>query len=161
MKSFLSLLFISSLLLTSCKKEVETPNNTTPTNIVPFTEVGKQMQNQQALTATQSQQNPNITNQNTAVTTSSGVATGMNPTHGQSGHRCDIPVGAPLNSPATATAPTTPQQNKPVPAATVTTTTTPTVTTTAPTTPTPEGMNPPHGQENHRCDIAVGAPLPK
>ena len=159
MKSFLSLLFISSLLLTSCKKEVETPNNTTPTNIVPFTEVGKQMQNQQALTATQSQQNPNITNQNTAVTTSGAVATGMNPAHGQSGHRCDIPVGAPLNSPATATA--TPQQNKPVPAATVTTTTTPTVTTTAPTTPTPEGMNPPHGQENHRCDIAVGAPLPK
>jgi hypothetical protein len=113
------------------------------------------------LTATQSQQNPNITNQNTAVTTSGAVATGMNPAHGQSGHRCDIPVGAPLNSPAAATAPATPQQNKPVPAATVTTTTTPTVTTTAPTTPTPEGMNPPHGQENHRCDIAVGAPLPK
>lgn len=161
MKSFLSLIFISTLLLTSCKKEVETPNNSTPTNIVPFTEVGKQMQNQQALTATQSQQNPNITNQNTAVTTSGAVAKGMNPVHGQSGHRCDIPVGAPLNSPAAATAPATPQQTKPVPAATVTTTTAPTVATTAPTTPTPEGMNPPHGQENHRCDIAVGAPLPK
>jgi hypothetical protein len=26
-------------------------------------------------------------------------------------------------------------------------------------TPTAEGMNPPHGQQNHRCDIAVGAPL--
>lgn len=160
MKSFLSLLFISSLLLTSCKKEVETPNNNTPTNIVPFTEVGKQMQNQQALTATQSQQNANITNQNTAVTTSGAVAKGMNPAHGQSGHRCDIPVGAPLNSPV-ATTPATLQQNKPAPAATVTTTTAPTVATTAPTTPTPEGMNPPHGQENHRCDIAVGAPLPK
>lgn len=23
----------------------------------------------------------------------------------------------------------------------------------------PKGMNPPHGQPNHRCDIAVGAPL--
>ena len=163
MKSFLWLLFISSLLLTSCKQEVETPNNSTPTNIVPFTEVGKQAQNQQALTATQAQQNPNITNQNTAATTAGTATTGMNPAHGQSGHRCDIPVGAPLNSPATAASPTpaTPQQNPAVPAATVTTTTTPTVTTTAPTVPTAEGMNPPHGQENHRCDIAVGAPLPK
>ena len=25
--------------------------------------------------------------------------------------------------------------------------------------PTAPGMNPPHGQPNHRCDIAVGAPL--
>ena len=161
MKSFLSIVFISSLLLNSCKKEAETPNNTTPTNMVPFTEVGKQMKNQQALTATQAQQNPNNTNQNTAATAGT-VATGMNPAHGQSGHRCDIPVGAPLNSPvAAAAAPATPQQNPAVPAATVTTTTTPTVTTTAPTIPTAEGMNPPHGQENHRCDIAVGAPLPK
>src|SRR6185295_7805201 len=27
------------------------------------------------------------------------VAPGMNPSHGQPGHRCDIAVGAPLNSP--------------------------------------------------------------
>ena len=33
--------------------------------------------------------------------------------------------------------------------------------TTPEATPTPEGMNPPHGQPKHRCDIAVGAPLPK
>ena len=26
---------------------------------------------------------------------------------------------------------------------------------------TPPGMNPPNGQEGHRCDVAVGAPLPK
>ncbi len=26
---------------------------------------------------------------------------------------------------------------------------------------TAPGMNPPHGQPGHRCDIAVGAPLPK
>jgi hypothetical protein len=30
---------------------------------------------------------------------------------------------------------------------------------TAPVQPTAEGMNPPHGEPNHRCDIAVGAPL--
>jgi hypothetical protein len=27
------------------------------------------------------------------------------------------------------------------------------------TTKTAPGMNPPHGEPNHRCDIAVGAPL--
>ena len=31
----------------------------------------------------------------------------------------------------------------------------------APVAKTAPGMNPPHGQPNHRCDIAVGAPLPK
>jgi hypothetical protein len=36
--------------------------------------------------------------------TASTVATGMNPQHGQAGHRCDIAVGAPLNSPVAAAA---------------------------------------------------------
>lgn len=157
MKSFLSLLFVSSLLLTSCKKEVEPQNNATPTNVVPFTEVGKQMKSE-AATTTQVQQTTNTVNPNNAVATSSPVATGMNPAHGQPSHRCDIPVGAPLNSPpaANTSKPAVQQQNQSVPATTVTTTPTPVV-----TTPTPEGMNPPHGQTNHRCDIAVGAPLPK
>jgi hypothetical protein len=66
----------------------------------------------------------------------------LNPAHGQPGHRCDIAVGAPLNSP---------------PGKTVTTTqaraSAPQVTPVAP------GMNPQHGQPGHRCDIAVGAPL--
>lgn len=157
MKSFLSLLFVSSILLTSCKKEVEPQNNATPTNVVPFTEVGKQMESE-ASTATQAQQTTATVNPNNAVATSGPVAAGMNPAHGQPSHRCDIPVGAPLNSPpaSTASKPVVQQQNQPVPAAAVTTTSTPVA-----TTPTPEGMNPPHGQTNHRCDIAVGAPLPK
>ena len=82
------------------------------------------------------------------------TAPGMNPPHGQPNHRCDIAVGAPLNSPIA----------KPV-NQTVPTTTTPVVPSTA--TPvqtttqieTPAGMNPPHGKPGHRCDIAVGAPL--
>lgn len=90
---------------------------------------------------------------------------GMNPPHGQPNHRCDIPVGAPLNSKpaATTTTATTPAPSSgevsknitvqpPVPALLSTSTT---------NTETPEGMNPPHGQAGHRCDIAVGAPLPK
>ena len=78
------------------------------------------------------------------------TAPGMNPPHGQPGHRCDIAVGAPLNS-------------KPVPAQTqiITANAQPQVTmkqipNTQKTLP---GMNPPHGEPGHRCDIAVGAPL--
>lgn len=86
----------------------------------------------------------------------------LNPAHGQPGHRCDIAVGAPLNS-----APATPQPAAPVQAAPVQA---------APVQATPgtdltpskgvintgsaaTGLNPAHGQPGHRCDIAVGAPL--
>ena len=37
---------------------------------------------------------------NTQPSGTTQVAPGTNPPHGQPGHRCDIPVGAPLNSPA-------------------------------------------------------------
>jgi hypothetical protein len=79
----------------------------------------------------------------------------LNPEHGKPGHRCDIAVGAPLNSPPT---------NQPA-----ITTTPPPVTNTNNNaiTVTPNnnsnavtaGLNPQHGQPGHRCDIAVGAPL--
>lgn len=78
------------------------------------------------------------------------TAPGMNPPHGQPNHRCDIAVGAPLNSkpaPATATGTTVNAQPQ------VTMSEIPNKVKTAP------GMNPPHGEPNHRCDIAVGAPL--
>jgi hypothetical protein len=161
MKSFLSLLFVSSILLISCKKETEPQNSNATSNVVPFTEVAKQMRNETAIT-TQTGQNPNIANQNQAVSAPVPVAKGMNPAHGQPLHRCDIPVGAPLNSPVSKpkSTPVTPQitaqQSQSVVTAPANTAATPVV-----TTPTPEGMNPPHGQTNHRCDIAVGAPLPK
>ena len=69
----------------------------------------------------------------------------LNPAHGQPGHRCDISVGAPLDS--------KPVQINTQQPTTITTTPQPVAQATAP------GMNPPHGQPNHRCDIAVGAPL--
>ena len=78
------------------------------------------------------------------------VAAGLNPAHGQPGHRCDIPVGAPLNSPP-ATQPVVTNQKTAQP---VTITQAP-----ASNVKTAPGMNPPHGQPGHRCDIAVGAPL--
>ena len=83
---------------------------------------------------------------------STGItAAGMNPEHGKPGHKCEISVGAPLNSaPAkTATLPTT--------AALPTAVTQPAIL--APKTVTAKGMNPAHGEAGHRCDITVGAPL--
>ena len=157
MKSFLTLLFASSIVLTSCKKETESQNSPTPTNVVPFTEIGSQMKNEAI--ANQVQQPTNAVNStNVMTTTTATVADGKNPAHGQPSHRCDIPVGAPLNSPPATTTP------KPAVQQQTQSVSTPIQVPAAPavaTTPTPEGMNPPHGQTNHRCDIAVGAPLPK
>lgn len=87
------------------------------------------------------------------------TAPGMNPPHGQPNHRCDIAVGAPLNSPpkSSNSAPSaTTQSNSPVQ---ITTTPITSSQLNAPNQSTAEGMNPPHGQPNHRCDIAVGVPL--
>jgi hypothetical protein len=152
MKSFLSLLFLASLLFVSCKKELEPQDSTIPSKIVPFTEAVNTQQNL-TVTPAQTPQNPYTVNQNA---TPVAVVKGMNPAHGQQGHRCDIAVGAPLNSPSVTpkSTPATIQQNNSIPTAIASPNP-------ATTTSTPEGMNPPHGQENHRCDIAVGAPLPK
>jgi hypothetical protein len=163
MKNITTLLFIIPLALTSCKNEAETKESTIPKVIVPFTQVAIPQQNQ-AVATPQANQNQSImyqnngsqysTTQNTTTTVQTvaapvKVAKGMNPSHGQPGHRCDIAVGAPLNSPIATAKTTTPQivsnTSVSVPSATVT--------------PTPKGMNPPHGQPGHRCDIAVGAPL--
>jgi len=92
---------------------------------------------------------------------SPNVTTMLNPPHGQPNHRCDIAVGAPLNAPvgmnpSTQAKPQTqPQmQIKPQPQSQP-------VNTVPQASPvqTTAGLNPPHGQPNHRCDIAVGAPL--
>lgn len=93
-------------------------------------------------------------------------ATGnLNPPHGEPGHRCDIPTGAPLDS-----APNTPA---------ITTSSAPTqggqpflvndeakarmaqeAGQTTPQGATGSGqINPPHGQPGHRCDVPVGQPL--
>lgn len=157
MKNLLTPLFIIAFVLISCKNETE---NQTSKVIVPFTQVANPQVNQTVAAPQPSilyQQNG--VNKNTATQTQPQtqtvaapvkVAKGMNPSHGQPGHRCDIPVGAPLNSPV-ATSSTTPQ---------VVSNSGQTVTTTTMTTAkTPKGMNPPHGQPGHRCDIPVGSPL--
>ncbi|MEN2398146.1 hypothetical protein GKZ90_0000020 [Flavobacterium sp. MC2016-06] len=131
--------------------------------------IAQQQQQQTAQQAQTVQVNP--TQQRVVTTTVAApvkVGKGMNPSHGQPGHRCDIPVGAPLNSPvakpvaASNTAQqggstsqtftvTPPPANNAVPA----------LLSTDAGNKVAEGMNPAHGQPGHRCDIAVGAPLPK
>lgn len=105
----------------------------------------------------------------TTATSGEAPADGINPAHGQPGHRCDIAVGAPLNSapakPAANAAPAQPAggdgflgganaapaqaapQQQAMPA--------------QQTAPGMQGKpNPAHGQPGHRCDIQVGQPLP-
>jgi hypothetical protein len=88
------------------------------------------------------QQNNSVQLNNPVAATQTN-ATGLNPEHGKPGHRCDIAVGAPLNSKPAST--TTLQNNQ--------------VVTSTKKTVTAPGMNPPHGEPGHRCDIGVGTPL--
>ena len=160
-KKIVLLSVLSSILFVSCKKDEEVkPVEETQQPAQPFSgeawlkqRVGNQGQVQQQTVQQQAQQ-----------TTQTQTAPGMNPPHGQPGHRCEIPVGAPLNSkpaqksqPQTVTPAVTPKPvEQPVMNVNSKSGSTSIVGTT-----TPPGMNPPHGQEGHRCDIAVGAPLPK
>ncbi|HUR65294.1 MAG TPA: hypothetical protein VMZ03_03005 [Chitinophagaceae bacterium] len=102
------------------------------------------------------------TPQTTPVTTTKTSTAGLNPAHGQPGHRCDLAVGAALDSKPAATATTT--QSLPlIPSAEIKPS--PIVSPAGPAstpvakTVTAPGMNPPHGEPGHRCDISVGAPL--
>jgi len=150
MKKNILLLLATSFVFTSCKNEVAS-NKSTTTRVIPFTEVGNQMRNEAAAKAV-------VPTNSTANNPAAGVTVkGMNPPHGEAGHRCDIAVGAPLNSPATAVKTTT----KGAAGTSMSVTPVTTASTNTAVTPTPEGMNPPHGQSGHRCDIAVGAALPK
>ena len=116
----------------------------------PLTPVSSTTQPQIITTNIDSQSKPTVT------TSSVSTAAGLNPAHGQPGHRCDIAVGAPLNSkPAEQTTPTITTS----PATQPFTISTDKPSQPAATTAVAPGMNPAHGQPGHRCDIAVGAPL--
>ncbi len=86
------------------------------------------------------------------------VAAGINPAHGQPGHRCDVSVGAalPKEGAAKTTTPNSPLAAPPVPNSPVIQTQ-PQINTASTT--VAAGLNPAHGQPGHRCDIEVGKPL--
>lgn len=86
----------------------------------------------------------------------------LNPAHGLPGHRCDIEVGAPLNSPA---APNLQMPNLATPSGKTGQTAQPQAQPQIQTQSQPQtiqaGMNPPHGEPGHDCAVPVGAPLNK
>lgn len=87
---------------------------------------------------TPAQTEVNSTNSNAKTTAS------LNPEHGQPGHRCDIPVGTPLD------------QAKTLNTAPVSTGVSPVWSKNA-----APVKNPPHGQPGHDCSVPVGADLKK
>ena len=108
------IVILAALLSTSCKEETKT-------------------EEKQESTATAS---PEDMKNNMAKTSELKY----NPAHGEEGHRCELPVGAPLDQPASS-----PAQDM---------TTSPVRLKSA----TPK-INPPHGQPGHDCSVAVGAEL--
>jgi hypothetical protein len=132
-RTFLIATLVALPLFISCK------DKETPAENVPMTT--------QEATLEQKKQALENASPGTNTTNASGDLT-LNPAHGQPGHQCGIPVGAPLNGSTGTTNNTSVQtidmsQTKTIPA------------------PTSggAGMNPAHGQPGHRCDIKVGDPL--
>jgi hypothetical protein len=147
----LVLLIAAALILSSCdaKKKEEKPQGENTVQSIP--------EMPPLSVDTSSFANAGFNQAAPAVAGSAGAAPTVNPPHGQPYHRCDIAVGAPLNSaPAPKPQTATPQTQTPPPPVQVTQPA-PQVQS-APTGKAPE-KNPAHGQPFHRCDIPVGAPL--
>jgi hypothetical protein len=175
MKKLISLTYIMiALVIISCsgdKKESQT--STEETTTVDSTSQPMMADSNQINSIPVDMNHPDVPAGTPPAQPAAATAEGMNPAHGEPGHRCDIAVGAPLSSPpgkvndAPATITSSPvstpvpapqnitidpQQNQTI---TVDPTKDQQPTITAP------GMNPPHGQPGHDCSIAVGAPLKK
>jgi len=148
MRYFNYSLLAVAILIISCKNNDVAQEQGDPRLVVPFTQqTNTELQSQSTSVATQ---NHNLFHENNNGTASS-VAAGINPAHGQPNHRCDIAVGATLNSPVNESVAVQPTNGQSTPMG-------PTQNSPAKTV-TAKGMNPPHGEKNHRCDIAVGTPL--
>lgn len=130
-KPFLIPMFVALPLFISCKDNAVSEEKATETVQEATLEQKKQALENAA---------PNSTSTNNAANNSGGA---VNPPHGQPGHDCTIPVGAPLNAAGGGTN-ATPAINK---------------TNAVPASISGNGVNPPHGQPGHRCDIKVGDPL--
>ncbi len=151
MKHFYYTFLAAVITFTSCKND-DTKKAQATDGVVPFTQqTTAALPNQSAQTPVA--ENHNLFRENN-VGTAPSVVTGVNPAHGQPNHRCDIAVGAPLNSvPNKSAAPVGQANVQPQSSQTITSVKSTTKVVTA------KGMNPPHGEQGHRCDIAVGAPL--
>ena len=114
---------MGTLLVYSCRENPKTEDKTTAT---------------EAETATPAEKTA------TPVKSTGDIA--LNPAHGQPRHRCDISVGAPLDS-------------KPAPVKTNSQTSDVVLDNSSSTTLPKGTLNPAHGQPGHSCAIKVGEPL--
>ncbi len=98
---------------------------------------------------------PTVNDSAPKPTTPNAEPIALNPAHGLPGHRCDIAVGAPLNSAPDANTTPAPIRMNAAPA--------------QPNAPMMQSapsaggkvlINPPHGQPGHDCSVEVGKPLP-
>lgn len=146
---FTGLALTAALLLTACA-DSPTPAEAAPATVTaPATEV--QVPIPEEVNALEAE-DLTITPQDQGTSTAQ-----LNPPHGEPGHRCEIPVGAPLDG-------------TPAPAPAATSITIPPAGTAAspvmaapPTSPTSGAtgmLNPPHGEPGHDCAVPVGSPLP-
>lgn len=125
---------------------------------------------QQATTPAQEVPAQNETQEETPAK-SNETSDNLNPAHGQPGHRCDIPVGAPLDTPLHQHDHNAQPPSQPQAAASGANGSGPFLVNdqaksrlqnqgSSTGTTTSGNVNPPHGQPGHRCDINVGDPLP-
>ena len=152
----LPLLIASAALLYSCDKKEASSTETAA--------VASQMNDSTKVDAQISGNGELVSQDATAIAAkSSADKPALNPEHGQPYHRCEIPVGAPIDSapPQNAAPQVIPQQS----AANSSFNTNPISPSLAPaaapvqaTGPKPAN-NPVHGEPHHRCDLEVGAPL--
>lgn len=133
-----------------CELGVGAPLNKTAPQITPATNANQTVTMSEPVFTTTGKNPPSLNFNPPAASTV--TAPGINPPHGQPGHRCDITPGSPLNSKPSVSAPTisTPTINSPAIKMEQTPTT---KVATAP------GMNPPHGEPGHVCGTPVGSPL--
>lgn len=129
-------LFMTGLLFVACQNNEKQEAAAEADGAVPEMTLEQKKQQLQSVTPSSSKSN------------AGSMSGNINPPHGQPGHRCDVPVGAPLDGGAA--------KKQPIK---VSPTTTPAGSSNTSPTASPT-INPPHGQPGHRCDVKVGDPLP-
>ena len=157
----LPLIIATAALLYSCDKKESSINETQETTL---TNDSTNVADTLAQNATVENAGVGTQSASTAVATNnSGDRPALNPEHGQPHHRCDIQVGAPIDSapmenPAPAVMPQQNVSNKGFNTNPISPSVGPVTSPSQATGPKPAN-NPAHGEPHHRCDLQVGAPL--
>ena len=151
----LTLAFLSAACGSDAPQQSSTPAETSPATS-PDANATTNLPQETAPLGTEALGAPPPSPANSATPAPNGSAK-INPPHGQPGHVCGTPVGAPLDGSAKASTGGSSQSAakpaiSPVPP--------PSTTGGGAATPAP-GTNPPHGQPGHVCGTPVGSPLPK